>query len=543
MTFRVGGGIGPDTYVALCTEDGTEVQKARGTNNQAMQNAKWDLTPYVGKKMFIKVVDKSKDGWGHITTDNFQFDGKILSSVDKEKASPTSSSSRCSKPNVVFIFIDDMGYGDIGPFGSKKNKTPNLDKMAAEGIKLTDFYVSSTACTPSRSALMTGCYADRIGMDGRVNFPGSARGLHPSETTIAEMLKAEGYATGCFGKWHIGDLPQFMPLQQGFDEYEGIPFGLPYSNDMWPHLRNFPPLPYIQQDKAVAHIPDAPSQAVLCDAITNAAVDFIKRNHDKPFFAYVPHSAVHLPRLVTKEQGDRANGDATRAQVEAVDESVGQILSTLRELGIAENTLVFFTSDNGPAGGLTSSPLRGAKGGPRYEGNMRMPTLAWWPGKIPAGSVCSEIGTSIDILPTLAKLCGGKVPTDRIIDGKDISALLTDPKAKSPHSELYYEYEGIRQGNWKLVQIKKGFHLFDLSTDIGEQKNLSAKHPEKVAELRKLLAAHKQKVTSARRPAGKGENPSPILKEPVRLPTLAELMNQADLETTGSIHKNLGPKK
>ena len=347
------------------------------------------------------------------------------------------------RPNVVLIFIDDMGYGDIGPFGSTKNKTPHLDRMAAEGVKLTDFYVSSTACTPSRSVLMTGCYADRIGMDGRVNFPGSARGLHASETTIAEMLKEQGYATGCFGKWHLGDLPQFMPLAQGFDEYEGIP----YSNDMWPHLRNFPPLPYIKQDQAVAHIPDAPSQAVLCDAITNAAVDFIRRHREKPFFAYVPHSAVHLPRLVPKEEGDRADGDATRAQVEAVDASVGKILATLRELCIDRKTLVFFTSDNGPANGLTSAPFRGAKGGPRYEGNMRMPTLAWWPGKIPAGTVCSEIGASIDILPTLAKLCGGKVPTDHMIDGQDISPLLTDHEAQSPHTELYYEYEGIRQGN------------------------------------------------------------------------------------------------
>ena len=443
------------------------------------------------------------------------------------------------RPNVVLIFIDDMGYGDIGPFGSTKNKTPHLDRMAAEGVKLTDFYVSSTACTPSRSVLMTGCYADRIGMDGRVNFPGSARGLHASETTIAEMLKEQGYATGCFGKWHLGDLPQFMPLAQGFDEYEGIP----YSNDMWPHLRNFPPLPYIKQDQAVAHIPDAPSQAVLCDAITNAAVDFIRRHREKPFFAYVPHSAVHLPRLVPKEEGDRADGDATRAQVEAVDASVGKILATLRELCIDRKTLVFFTSDNGPANGLTSAPFRGAKGGPRYEGNMRMPTLAWWPGKIPAGTVCSEIGASIDILPTLAKLCGGKVPTDHMIDGQDISPLLTDHEAQSPHTELYYEYEGIRQGNWKLVKIGRAFHLFDLSTDIGERNNLANKHPEKVTTLRKLLAAHKQRVTSQRRPAGMGENPRPILEAPVKLPTLAEYMGKPDLPTTGNIHKELQPKK
>jgi arylsulfatase A-like enzyme len=450
---------------------------------------------------------------------------------------PTDQAKRT--PNVVFIFIDDMGYGDIGPFGSTKNKTPNLDQMAAEGMKLTDFYVSATACTPSRSALMTGCYADRISMDGKVCFPGESHGLNPDETTIAEMLKAQGYATGCFGKWHLGDQPEFLPLSHGFDEYQGIP----YSNDMWVHLQNrkLPPLPWIEQKKAVAHIPDAPSQALLIDAITKATVDFIKRKKDEPFFVYMPHAAVHLPRLVSKEEGDRAGGDATRAQVEAVDTSVGRVLDTLRELGLSENTLVFFTSDNGPASGLSPAPLRGGKGGPRFEGNMRMPTLAWWPGTIPAESVCSEIGRSIDIFPTLAKLCGGEVPTDRIIDGKDISPLLTNPNAKSPHRELYYEYEGIRQRNWKVVKLGNAFHLFDLATDIGERKNIAAQHPEKVAELRELLAAHREKITSARRPAGSVKNATPILTEPGDLPSLAEYLNQANLETVGTIYK--APKK
>ncbi len=459
----------------------------------------------------------------------------VLTSAGGMDAGASEQTKR--SPNVVLVFIDDMGYGDIGPFGSTKNKTPNLDQMAAQGIKLTDFYVSATACTPSRSALLTGCYADRIGMDGKVNFPGSARGLNQSEITIAEMLKAQGYATGCFGKWHLGDMPQFLPLQQGFDEYEGIP----YSNDMWPHLRDFPPLPYIKQNKPVAHVADAPSQALLCEATTRAAVDFMRRHRDEPFFAYVPHSFVHLPRLVSKEQAGGAGGDVTAAQVQAVDESVGQILSTLRELGIAENTLVFFTSDNGPAGGLTAAPLRGAKGGPKYEGHMRMPTLAWWPGTIPKGTVCSQIGATIDILPTLAKLCGGEVPSDRIIDGKDISALLTTADAKSPHSELYYEYEGIRQGNWKLVKVRNNFQLFDLQTDIGERRNLAARYPAKVASLKKLLGAHKQRVTSAKRPAGVAKNPEPILEEPVNLPTLAQYMNQANLETVGNIDKSLGP--
>ena len=450
-------------------------------------------------------------------------------------------SSEAQPPNVVFIFIDDMGYGDIGPFGSTTNETPNLDRMAAEGLKMTDFYVSSTACSPSRAALLTGCYADRVSMDGRVCFPGQAKGLNPDEITCAEMLKAEGYTTGCFGKWHLGDAPQFLPLNQGFDVYEGIP----YSNDMWPLLKakRFPPLPYIKQNQAVAHAPDAASQALLCDAYTDAAIEFIKQHRDEPFFAYLPHSAVHLPRLVTKEQGDQADGDATRAQVEAVDTSVGRIMDTLQELGIAENTLVFFTSDNGPSAGLTASPLRGAKGGPRYEGNMRMPTLAWWPGTIPAGTVCLEIGATTDILPTLAKICHADVPSDRIIDGKDISALLTTPNAKSPHEVLYYEYEGIRQGNWKMVVVKNKSLLFDLETDIGESNNIAGDHPEKVKQLVALMSTHKAKVTSDRRPAGFAADPKPILNEPVELPSLAVYLGKADLQTTGSVFKPGKSKK
>lgn len=199
------------------------------------------------------------------------------------------------KPNIVFIFIDDMGYGDIGPFGSTINKTPELDRMAEEGMRLTQYYVSSTACTPSRSALMTGCYADRVGMDGRVVFPGDERGLNPAEITIAELLKTQGYATGCFGKWHLGDQPEFMPLAQGFDEYTGIP----YSNDMWPFLKSVkcPPLPLVKGNKVVAHISDGPSQSLLCKVVTDGAVDFIKKHREEPFFLYVPHAYIHGPRF------------------------------------------------------------------------------------------------------------------------------------------------------------------------------------------------------------------------------------------------------
>lgn len=437
------------------------------------------------------------------------------------------------KPNIVLIFIDDMGYGDIGPFGSTVNKTPELDRMAQEGMKLTDFYVSNTACTPSRAALMTGCYADRVGMDGRVVFPVDKRGLNPKEITIAELLKANGYATGCFGKWHLGDQPEFMPLAQGFDEFLGIP----YSNDMgpgtwrktWNPLR-YPPLPLMKGNEVVAHIPDGPSQSLLCQVVTDGAVDFIKKHRNAPFFLYVPHVFIHGPRYARKDLVDKAQGNVLRAQVEEVDWSVGQILKTLKQEGLAKKTLVIFTSDNG--GGPTSShgPLRGFKGGPKYEGHMRMPTIAWWPGTIAAGSQTAEIATTIDMLPTFAKLAGVKVPADRVIDGKDVSSLLLNPGAKSPHEVLYYEYEGIRRGPWKLVRIGKKAELYNLDDDLGEKNNIADKRPAMVAELVALLDNHKKSVQSAQRPAAFVENPKPLLESTYGIPALTDYLGFKRLE-------------
>ena len=442
------------------------------------------------------------------------------------------ASDRAGGPNIVFIFIDDMGYGDIGPFGSTKNKTPHLDRMAEEGIRLTNFYVSSTACTPSRSALMTGCYADRVGMDGRVCFPADVRGLNPKEITIAEVLKSNGYATGCFGKWHLGDQPEFLPLEQGFDEYVGIPF----SNDMWPHLGRFnlPPLPFVKGNRAVAYIPDGNNQALLCDAVTDAAVDFIKRHREGPFFAYVPHAYIHGPRFTLKDRAEKAEGDVTRAQIEEVDGSVGRILETVEELDLSGNTLVMFTSDNGGSGGTSMGPLRGGKGGPKYEGHMRVPTVAWWPGRIPAGSVTHEIAATIDMLPTFARLAGGEVPKDRIIDGKDISDLLfAKAGAKSPHEVHFYEIEGVRRGQWKLVRLPKGkLELYDLDADVGERNDLSAQFPDRVAELKALLDAHAQNLDDHRRPAAFVEKPKPLLTSTEGVPTLVEYLGLTGIEST-----------
>lgn len=444
-----------------------------------------------------------------------------------------SKSKQAKLPNFVFIFIDDMGYGDIGPFGSTQNKTPNLDQLAQEGMVLTDFYVSSTACTPSRSALMTGCYADRVGMNGRVLFPADERGLNPDEITIADLLKTKDYATGCFGKWHLGDQPEFMPLKQGFDEYAGIP----YSNDMWTYnVRPMVPLPFIKGNEVVAYIPDGVNQALLCDAVTDAAVDFIKRNSKKAFFAYIPYSYIHVPRYALKERVEKANGSVFRAQVEEIDAGVGRIVETVKELGLSENTLIFFTSDNGGSYNTSMGPLRGRKGGPKYEGHMRVPAIAWWPGQIPAGSITHEIGATIDIMPTLANLAGAQLPDDRIIDGNDISDLLFGkPGARSPHDLLYYEADGVRQGKWKLVRIKGVDELYDLEADLGEETDLSQQNPEKLLELAAILDAHILDLNRNPRPAAFVDNPKPLLTEAESVPTLEEYMGLTDLEVVEEI--------
>ena len=276
-----------------------------------------------------------------------------------------------AKPNLIVIFIDDMGYGDIGPFGSKKNDTPHLDRMAREGMKLTSFYVASPVCSPSRAALMTGSYPKRVGLakgsGHAVLFPGDIHGLNPKEITIAEMLKDVGYATGCFGKWHLGDQPEFLPTSQGFDEY----FGIPYSNDMWPGLKRwkFPHLPILRGTKVVDQVDDMDDQAELCRLFTEEAVKFIEKHKDGPFFVYLPHAFVHGPRKARPEFMAKAK-TVEEAQVEEVDWSAGQILNAVRKAGIEKNTFVLFTSDNGGARGLSSAPLRGGKGS-AWEGGVR----------------------------------------------------------------------------------------------------------------------------------------------------------------------------
>ena len=542
MTFRVGGGARESTYAALCTADGKEVQFARGVNDQAMQNAEWDLTPYVGKKMFLKIVDQSMDGWGHITADDFQFDGKILAEFPSTKPQPESTSAldkSSRRPNFVVIFTDDQGYGDLSCFGGKHVSTPRIDKMASEGTKLTSFYVAAPVCTPSRAALMTGCYPKRIDMATGSNFgvllAGDGKGLNPDEITIAEVLKGAGYKTGIFGKWHLGDQPEFLPTKQGFDEF----FGIPYSHDIHPfHPRQshykFPSLALLENEKVIEMDPDAD---FLTRQITERAVSFIEKNKDEPFFLYVPHPIPHAPlhvsppfmktvsdEIVSKLKEEDNNIDyRTRDRlfhqaIAEIDWSVGQILDTLKTNGLDKNTLVLFTSDNGPPKNTifaSPGPLRGNKG-TTFEGGMREPTVVRWPDMIPAGKPNNELMTTMDLLPTFAKLAGAAIPSDRVIDGKNIwQTLIGD--AQTPHEAFFYHrgntLQAVRSGKWKLHTNKgKATQLYDLESDIGEKKNVIQSNPQVVERLKGYLSAFANDIAENSRPAAFVKNPKPLSK-------------------------------
>lgn len=439
-------------------------------------------------------------------------------------------------PNVVLIFIDDLGYGDIGSFGAKGYETPNLDRMAGEGVKFTDFYVAQPVCGASRAALLTGCYPNRIGLRGAPNHR-STYGIHEDEMTIAEMLKQKDYATACFGKWHLGHHKKFLPKQHGFDEY----YGLPYSNDMWPfHPENpngYPPLPLVEGDEVIELNPD---QTKLTTDYTERSVNFINKNKDKPFFLYLAHSMVHVPLFVSdKFKGKSEQGLFGDVMME-IDWSVGQVLEALNKNNLDDNTLVIFTSDNGPwlsygdhAG--TALPLREGKG-TTWDGGVREPTLMRWTGTLPEGEVCSEPCMTIDILPTIAKITDTDLP-EHTIDGKDIFDLMRcKPGAESPQ-EAYYFYwnddlQAIRSGKWKLhfphayrtldgrrggnggiptkySQAKTRLALYDLENDIGEKHNVAKEHPDVVTYLTRLAdtitgdIGNGSKKGPGYRPAGK----------------------------------------
>lgn len=448
-------------------------------------------------------------------------------------------------PNFLVILCDNLGYGDIGCFGSKKHRTPNIDELASEGMKLTDFYVASGVCTPSRASLMTGCYPRRVNMHqsesgGLVLQPVAHRGLHPDETTIAEVLKQKGYATALIGKWHLGDQKPFLPTRQGFDYY----FGIPYSDDMTQREgKPWPPLPLLKNETVI----EAPvDRSTLTKRYTAEVIRFMERNRDRPMFIVLAHAmpgSTRAPFASKPFQGRSANGPWGDS-VEEIDWSTGQILSALKSNGLDKHTLTVWTSDNGaprrnPPQGM-NLPL-GGWGYTTMEGGMRVPCLMRWPGKIPNGSVCKQVATTMDLLPTFAQLAAAKAPAD--IDGRDIWPLVTDPQAKSPHEAFYYYFKdtlhAVRSGSWKLhlalpdnAPTFRGDverdqpRLFNLDNDPEESSNVALKYPAVVTRLRGLAERARADLGDFRRP-GRNQRPAGHVDRPValRLPPDANRTN------------------
>jgi len=411
------------------------------------------------------------------------------------------------RPNVVIVFTDDQGYGDLSCYGHPTIHTPHIDAMAASGVKATQFYVAAPLCSPSRAALLTGCYPKRVGMHDHVIFPGYDYGLHTDEDTLADVLQRAGYATGCFGKWHLGHRPGLLPLDQGFDRY----FGVPYSNDMAQFHRKPDSsygfrLPLIDDDEVIEWEPD---QALLTRRCTEAAVAFIDEHASQgPFFAYVPHSMPHIPIYASAEFEGKSPRGLYGDVIEEIDWSVGELLAALDRNGVTENTLVIFTTDNGPwlpfkRHGGTAGMLRGGKGS-NWEGGQRVPFVAQWPGRIPPATMCREVIKAMDLLPTIAHLAGAELDPEREIDGHDVIGLLCSvPGATSPTEHFVYytsngELAAIRRGPYKLV-LKSG-ELYDVEQDISEKWNLAKEEADLVQELRELALALDADIERGARP-------------------------------------------
>ena len=412
-----------------------------------------------------------------------------------------------SQPNIIIFFTDDQGYADLGTYGAEGFETPNLDRLAAEGIRFTNFYVPATVCTPSRAGLLTGRYPKRSNLHEAVLFPYSEGGLSPNEYTMAEMLKEGGYTTSCIGKWHLGHKEEFMPNNQGFDEF----YGVPYSNDMDNYYyKNIdfqsPPLPFYRNTEFIESGPD---QQYLTKKYTEEAVKQIKNRGQKPFFIYLAHNMPHTPLYASPAFKGKSKNGLYGDVIMELDWSAGEIIKTLKEEGIYENTIFIFTSDNGPAKG-SAKPLRGKKA-QTWEGGQRVPGIITWPKKIPNGKVTDEFVSTLDLFPTLAKISNSKIPTGIKTDGIDISEFLLDPDAKTLAERPFYFYarngvlEAIRLGEWKL-HLKKSIGwneksegefqvaLYNLNLDIGEKDNVATHHPEIVTKLSELATAFDAKL-------------------------------------------------
>ena len=467
------------------------------------------------------------------------------SEENRSEQSGTNHSERL--PNVVLIFTDDLGYADIGCFGATGYATPHIDRLAEQGRRFTSFYVSQAVCSASRAALLTGCYNNRISITGALN-PKSQIGIHDDELMLAELLKQKQYATAAIGKWHLGHHRQFLPLQHGFDLY----FGLPYSNDMWPYhpayahlplaearVKGYPDLPLISGNDVFNPEVTPDDQTRLTRQYTEQAVKFIDAHHEQPFLLYLAHSMPHVPLFASDQFVGKTEAGLFGDVLEEIDWSVGQVLERLQRYQLDDHTLVIFTSDNGPwlsygnhAG--SAGPFREGKG-TTFEGGVRVPCVMRWPGKIPAGTVCSELAATIDVLPTVAALTGTELPAHPI-DGHDIRELLfAGPEAKTPHTAYYYYYgnqlEAIRADHWKLhfphtyrslsgkpgrdgqpdgySQQKIELSLFHLDSDPGELRNVAEQHPDVVERLQQLAEQARQELgDSARNQKGRGVRPA-----------------------------------
>ena len=456
------------------------------------------------------------------------------------------------KPNVIVIFTDDQGYGDLGCYGSPNIETPNIDRMASEGIRFTSFY-AAPFCGPSRAQLMTGCYHARVSHSHNEG-PGAPTGLHPDEITVAEVLKGAGYTTMHIGKWHLGDAPQFLPTRQGFDRF----FGLPFSNDMWPYHPKMPPrpnegslmkrmreraeytgyagqgtyysknggfpkpLPLMRQDETIEENPD---QTQLTTRYTAAALEFIESNRERPFFLYLAHAMPHVPLFVSEKfEGKSPRGLYGDVMME-IDWSCGEILQKLKELDLDEQTIVVFTSDNGPwlgygIDGGSAGPFREGKGS-TWEGGVRVPAIFRWPGRIPPGRRSEAVAGNIDLLPTITAIAGGKLPDDRILDGRDLSSLLEDTTQSSPHEHYHYyaggrpdratNYRGIRDNRWKLI-VKSAadgkvtpVELYDLASDPSEKFDRLKQHSDIAERLLVEAQSFHTELIANKRPVGRIE--------------------------------------
>ena len=443
------------------------------------------------------------------------------------------SNQTSSKPNFIVIFCDDLGYGDIGCFGSTVHRTPNIDSIAENGMRLTSFYSTSGVCTPSRASLMTGCYPRRVNMHQDHNelcvlFPVGKKGLNPDEVTLADVLQQAGYATACIGKWHLGDQPEFLPTRQGFDYY----YGIPYSNDMGTNQGpDRPPLPLLRNDNVI----EAPvEQTTITRRYTKEAVAFIEQHKDEPFFLYVPHTMPHNPLHASEQFRDQSANGRYGDAVEEIDWSVGEIVKTLKALNLEQKTLVLFTSDNGAAQrwGGSNGPLRGWKGS-TWEGGQRVACVVQWPEQIPAGTKAAALTSTMDVLPTFTTLAGASQPS-HVIDGKNIMPILRDASDESPHEAFFYyqmgQLQAVRSGVWKLhlpLSDKKRnwgpgegpqeLQLYNLADDIAESHNVANAHPEIVERLLKSAQGARQGLGDLdtagqqQRPAGWVETPQPLL--------------------------------